>query len=340
MSAFANFNMAGDRQSLTQPKQGRTSVPDESLPGIDLQVTSGMVENGLLGNYIGPMWSNGKFQESVEWGDLSPTDELDLAAYYHDSAYARYKDASHRRVADQIFAEQVKDLPGGKAAIARLAVTHGNTIVNGLKRLTTNSAFGAVTGAAALGIVYSGLQNMKDSYDMLPGGKDEKSKKEVLAYHETDPYKRQNMFKKPAGKPAGAVIQETVATHDHMGGPIIHGKPTETEKQDKVSFQQSQTPAPDEAGIRDPRSMFQRLFKRGKKKKNKVVPMETEEQRNKRLSEAQNARFKKHLKLRDAALKSSLKKSNEITLLPTGPKWAQERQKKAYSNKRLRQGKL
>ncbi len=153
---------------------------------------------GMFGNYIGPKWSNGEFQDSVEWGDKDPQDELDLAAYYHDSAYAKYKDSDRRYAADRIFVEEAKKIGTPLAKAAAELVEKGNIFGNGVNRLKKNVEAGMVAGGAgvAAALAVTAVQNIYEANKRLPGGTMEKTIKEVEAYYATDPHKRKNMFNK------------------------------------------------------------------------------------------------------------------------------------------------
>jgi len=72
------------------------------------------------GNYVGPGWSAGKYQNSVV-STVEPIDEFDKAGQTHDAAYSRYQDNSNRARADWQFVSDTKNL-GTKAQFARTAV--------------------------------------------------------------------------------------------------------------------------------------------------------------------------------------------------------------------------
>jgi len=80
----------------------------------------------MTGRYTGPYWSDGKFQESVAFGESEPMDALDALSRLHDTAYAIYKDDRHREAADLIYGEDASILPGAGAAAAAATVTYGN----------------------------------------------------------------------------------------------------------------------------------------------------------------------------------------------------------------------
>ncbi len=165
---------------------------------------------GELGNYIGPHWSNGEFQESVEWGDKPPQSDLDLLAYYHDSAYAKYKDDDHREAADKLFAEEARKLGYSMADISAVLVQQGNMTKRSFDRTLRNVALGEKVGGAPgalLGLIYTGVENIFKANDRLPGGKFESVVKEVQDYYATDPHKRQNMFKQLTPEARAAVVE-------------------------------------------------------------------------------------------------------------------------------------
>lgn len=71
------------------------------------------------GNYCGPGWSDGKYQNSVV-GLLEPVDEFDATCKEHDAAYATTNDSSARTYADNLFVSQNfgKSLHRSVAAVA------------------------------------------------------------------------------------------------------------------------------------------------------------------------------------------------------------------------------
>jgi len=345
-----------------------------------------------FGNYIGPGWSDGKLQESVEWGQSDPRDELDLLAYYHDSAYAKFKDEKHRMEADRIFTEKAAKIPGGLAAISKVAVTHGNMVKRSAERTASNvstgaSLFGPI--GALGGLVYTGVQNIVKANDMLPGGANEKARKEVLSYYDTDPHKRQNMkfpasndvtTKKETPKPKEAAAPRAeyeapartprTYTQEELedmaeikrtaekrrkpkkGAPAapVQSVPEFENVPQKNQLEQIHThkaskptepPKDSEVRVNDPRSLFSRLFKRKKKKHAKLVPVETEDQRNKRLIESQAANFRRQQELHDAAKRSTLRPSERVFVNKQGQSLAAldhgSRVRRAYSSKRITQ---
>ncbi len=135
----------------------------------------------LLPNYTGPYISNGKFQKSVEFGDVKPKDQLDYFSRLHDSAYAKWNDKLHRTVADSIYNEQVKQLEGVLPEVARHAVLFGNQVIDSF----SNLAHGYFD-YGPFGILVGGLKNMYDLQNYIENSSS--VKKEILQYYSTDPY--------------------------------------------------------------------------------------------------------------------------------------------------------
>lgn len=70
------------------------------------------------GNYVGPGWSAGKYQDSVEYSTVPPIDEFDRTAMVHDRAYAR-----GRNLKDADYAFYKANIGKGfKRSVAALAV--------------------------------------------------------------------------------------------------------------------------------------------------------------------------------------------------------------------------
>jgi len=72
------------------------------------------------GNYVGPGWSDGKYQDSVAYGKRKPVDEFDATAYWHDTAYALGKDRN--RADEEFYAANIgKSFKRTAAALAVMA---------------------------------------------------------------------------------------------------------------------------------------------------------------------------------------------------------------------------
>lgn len=82
-----------------------------------------------MDNYIGPYWSDGKFQSSVAYGKTRPRSRTDKAARYHDTAYALYGDRRHRAAADLLFHNSVEQ-EGLISHMMGDAVLYGNSFFN------------------------------------------------------------------------------------------------------------------------------------------------------------------------------------------------------------------
>lgn len=147
------------------------------------------VAGEYAGNYTGPNWSDGKYQESVEWGSADPLSELDYLSRQHDSAYARYKDRAHREAADRIYNEEAKKLAGKFPKIAGNLVLYGNHGEESFGRLYSGFKKGSYAGpvGALGGLVYGALGNMYALHKKLDANYLSKELKEVKEYYATDP---------------------------------------------------------------------------------------------------------------------------------------------------------
>lgn len=146
-------------------------------------------------NYIGPYWSDGKWQESVEFGDANPMSQVDAASRLHDSAYAHYKDEKHRIAADQIYSETLKKLKEKYSGLADVPL-YGNYTKNRVKEFGSNFAEGFKVGGLAGGLgslVYTGVKGIVRLNDLITNGA--KYRQEVLDYYDTDPKKIQTVTK-------------------------------------------------------------------------------------------------------------------------------------------------
>lgn len=156
------------------------------------------------GNYVGPYWSDGKLQESVEWGEKPALHALDELARQHDAAYAHYKDAKHREAADMIFAEEAKKLKqkyGSKWAddpqIAARFVEYGNHTIRQLEKL---AKIGTLGPAALPWLIYHGVSNMIDNHKRIKGTYLTKEMGEIRKLYETDPQRQKVIDTVSTGK--------------------------------------------------------------------------------------------------------------------------------------------
>jgi hypothetical protein len=147
---------------------------------------------GYAGNYTGPYWSDGKLQESVEFGELDPQSELDYLSYQHDTAYAHYKDKAHREAADQIYNARAKQLAGQFPGIAGGIVEYGNMgqrqTSKFLDRIGTGFKYGGPLGALGGAIYFQG-ENMIESNKRMKGTYLQKEKQEIEKLYAQDPKK-------------------------------------------------------------------------------------------------------------------------------------------------------
>jgi len=149
-----------------------------------------------MDNYTGPGWSNGKQQESVEFGDLPPLSYGDSQSRLHDSAYAHFGDKWHREAADAIYRDRLKDESGAYGYIGH-APLYGNYAQAQAKNLMQN-VYTGVKLAGPVGAFFGALaheaQYLFDQNHRLGGLA--KERKEVLDYYGTDPLKETHQFER------------------------------------------------------------------------------------------------------------------------------------------------
>jgi len=144
----------------------------------------------MSGKYTGPYWSDGKLQESVEFGDSEPVDYVDEMSRLHDSAYAKYKGQDAMlAAADELYYESLQKDPSMKAQIARNAVLYGNYTTAKLSRLAEIEGSAAKFGLPGMlgGLLYFGVENLVDLNSRLSGDKYAKEKEILREYYKTDP---------------------------------------------------------------------------------------------------------------------------------------------------------
>jgi hypothetical protein len=90
-------------------------------------------------NYTGPYLSNGKFQESIAYGDVEPKSQLDAISRDHDTMYALSQDyedpEENRHFADYIYFKRAFELDGLVPKIAAVLVKQQDDIRYGVTRL-------------------------------------------------------------------------------------------------------------------------------------------------------------------------------------------------------------
>lgn len=147
------------------------------------------------GNYVGPYWSNGVQQSSVEWGNKEPIDALDALARQHDSAYAKFSDRPHREAADAIFAQEARKLTQvygkGWAAdpkVAAALVQYGNYTQRQIKQLGEYTNYGTKGMVGnIIGAVRFGVGNLLNAGKMVNGTYLKQEKDDIEKYFQTDP---------------------------------------------------------------------------------------------------------------------------------------------------------
>lgn len=169
------------------------------------------------GNYVGPYWSDGKTQSSVEWGNKEPTDALDDLARKHDAAYAHYKDRPHREAADALFAEEARKLTQkygkGWAADPKVAATlvqYGNYATRQAAKLGEYTRYG--TSGIAGNLIGAGrfvIGNLLDAGKMVNGTYLKQERNDVLKFYGTDPKKVEQERRPEGTTPASWSIKKT-----------------------------------------------------------------------------------------------------------------------------------
>lgn len=213
------------------------------------------------GNYVGPYWSNGKVQSSVEWGDLDPFNDLDRLARMHDAAYAHFPDEKHREAADQLFADEAEKLKvkyGKKFAddpkFAAAAVRYGNYAMRQAGKLARY----AVGPTPLFGALKFGVENIIEMHKRISGTHLKNELERVRKFYMTDP-KLVGAIQEKNTKPMKTVVvkpfvptkrpvetkenETRPATTTHRGGPAVgsSGKANETRP---GSSTHSRVPAP------------------------------------------------------------------------------------------------
>lgn len=169
------------------------------------------------GNYVGPYWSDGKKQSSIEWGNKEPTDALDNLARNHDAAYAHYKDRPHREAADALFAEEARKLTQkygkGWAADPKVAATlvqYGNYATRQAAKLGEYTKYG--TSGIAGNLIGAGrfvVGNLLDAGKMVNGTYLKQERNDVLKFYGTDPKKVEQERRPEGTTPASWSIKKT-----------------------------------------------------------------------------------------------------------------------------------
>jgi hypothetical protein len=133
----------------------------------------------LSENYTGPYLSDGRIQESVEFGTMDPKSVLDELSRLHDSAYAKWKDSGHRYAADKIYNEEAQKLVSMFPHLAGNLVLYGNAAGNAASNIASSAVYGP------LGLLYGAVKNMLELNDKMVNGS--KYRKDILGYYKADP---------------------------------------------------------------------------------------------------------------------------------------------------------
>jgi len=177
-----------------------------------------------MDNYTGPYWSNGSVQSSVEFGDLLPTNELDIASRLHDSAYAHYESGSQqRRAADFIYNTEVEAL-GGIGKFAGTAVVYGNQIINSAGVLMDDAYSGFKIGGPIGGLIGLAVGAIETQLSAIDWAENKGNYiKEVLAYYNTDPFKDQLGFRRRTNHVVGNGGDTPTTTVVGVSPPYVGG---------------------------------------------------------------------------------------------------------------------
>jgi len=227
------------------------------------------------GNYTGQNWSDGKNQSSVEFGSAPVMNELDELAYYHDTAYAHYKDDAHREAADQIFYEKAMKLDPKYGAqmkedprIAGKLVLYGNYT----KRKAASTAQNFARFGLG-GLIYQGGKNIVEMNSRLNGTYLKTEKQDLNRLYETNAPNRAYVPGSNGESQAKGKVKVTPGEAAQTLGKVVKAIKHGAEYiRDKVKV----TPA----------------------------PVETKAEKNQRLVSGQADRFNNHIALHDAALAS------------------------------------
>jgi hypothetical protein len=269
----------------------------------------------FAGEYTGPYWSNGKIQESVEWGDQDPKSQLDWLSRQHDSAYAHFKDAKHREAADLLYMKEAKKLAGKYPELAGNLVGYGNYTGRQFAKLGQDVALSTkLTGNPLLGVVKYGIGGIQDSYKRINGTYLKNELSDIEGFYKTDPFNKPRpntgakavmvgSLERTKGK--GGVT--AVASDGQRNAGIVCGGPIRNDGPKSRTFVASlNAPRETEAGpepIAVGRSPWFRKLRK-KRKKNNIEPLTARIQR---LTLGQEKRFDDYNKTQQNALSSKRK---------------------------------
>lgn len=180
-------------------------MQNPSLPYTDQLTGLAIGEGGLYNqNYTGPYISDGKFQESVEFGEAEALDYLDYLSRMHDSAYAKYHDDDHREAADIMYAREAEKIKKLFPQFAARAVAEGNYASRTvLRHYSPTSMIGAMALKAGLGTLAGGLvgltvqgvRNILQANQMANGTYRKDEMEEIEKYYRKDPHREKYLDK-------------------------------------------------------------------------------------------------------------------------------------------------
>nr|UHS71980.1 MAG: hypothetical protein 2 [Luteoviridae sp.] len=269
------------------------------------------------GEYTGPYWSNGKIQESVEWGDQDPKSQLDWLSRQHDSAYAHFKDAKHREAADLLYMKEAKQLAGRFPELAGSLVGYGNYTARQIAKLGSDVALSTkLTGNPLLGVVKYGLGGISDSYKRINGTYLKNELSDIKDFYKTDPFNKPRPNTSAGATHLVGSLERTkgkggvtaVASDGQRNAGIIPGRPIRDDRSHERIFVASlNAPHKTEAGpepiVVGRIPWFHKLRKK-KKRKNNIEPLEARIQR---LTLGQEKKFDNYNKTQKNAKSSKLK---------------------------------
>jgi hypothetical protein len=237
------------------------------------------------GNYTGPYWSDGRLQESVEFGSSDPQSELDKLSRLHDTAYAHYTDRQHREAADEIYERDAKVLAGKFPELAGKLVLYGNYAAR--QRAQLNSDFATL---GPLGLLKFAGTNMWNANKMIHGTYLKNEKADIERLYGTDPRKGQAAVTFN-GKKKNTSSDDYIKQQykEHYEAEKARHMPIEA----KVAQVFNATPVVDVKPVKTMVEKAKDFISNVIPKKNTVVP-ETKEERNARLIQAQQRNFENY----------------------------------------------
>ncbi len=132
--------------------------------------------------YTGPYWSNGRIQQSVEFGDAFPRTWTGYNSRLHDSAFKHFPDARHRMAADYIYRQSLRLDDTKFGQMVRNMPFIGNNTGFVMRLLTDPKTIPSLVGNV---IATHGQEALLLAY--VWSGNLDKEIADVLQYYQTDP---------------------------------------------------------------------------------------------------------------------------------------------------------